>query len=49
MGIVALNLDTGIISSEFSEIVKENGFGEKHAKHPYGWAFDNSDLQNADV
>jgi len=49
VGIVSLNLQTGQISNEFNEIVKENGFGEKHAKHPYGWIFKNSDLQYEDV
>jgi hypothetical protein len=49
VGIVSLNLNTGLISIEFNEIVKENGFGEKHAKYPYGWIFKNSDLQYTDV
>ena len=49
VGIVSLNLQTGQISHEFSEIVQENGFGEKHTRDPYGWIFKNSDLQYADV
>ena len=49
VGIVSLNLQTGHISNEFSEIVKESGFGEKHANHPHGWIFENSDLQYTDV
>ncbi len=49
VGIVALNVDTGNICSEFSSVVKEKGFGEKHAKPPYGWIFNNSDLQYEDV
>jgi DNA polymerase III subunit epsilon len=49
IGIVSLNLQTGVISDEFTEIVQENGFGEKHAKDPYGWIFKNSDLQYEDV
>ena len=49
VGIVSLNLDTGNISGEFNAIVQENGFGEKHARDPYGWVFKNSDLQYEDV
>ncbi len=49
VGIVSLDLQTGHISNEFSEIVQENGFGEKHARDPYGWIFKNSDLQYEDV
>jgi DNA polymerase-3 subunit epsilon len=49
VGIVSLNVNTGLISNEFNEIVKENGFGEKHTKDPYGWIFKNSDLQYTDV
>lgn len=49
VGIVSLNLQTGQISNEFSEIIQENGFGEKHTRNPYGWIFKNSDLQYADV
>ncbi len=49
IGIVSLNLNTGLISNEFSEIVKENGFGEKHIRDPYGWIFKNSDLKYEDV
>ena len=49
VGMVSLNLQTGFITNEFSEIVKENGFGEKHARDPYGWIFKNSDLQYEDV
>ena len=49
VGIVSLNLQTGHISNEFSEIVQENGFGEKQARDPYGWIFKNSDLRYEDV
>ena len=49
VGIVSLDLQTGHISNEFNEIVQENGFGEKHAKDPYGWIFKNSDLRYEDV
>ncbi len=49
VGIVALNLDTGDISNELGEIVKENGFDEKHARNPYGWIFKNSNLKYEDV
>jgi DNA polymerase-3 subunit epsilon len=49
VGIVSLNLDTGRISDEFNEIVKENGFCEKHTRDPYGWIFKNSDLRYEDV
>ncbi len=49
VGIVGLNLETGTITDEFEAIVKENGFGEKHAKKPYGWVFQNSDLKYEDV
>lgn len=49
VGIVGLNLETGNITDEFDAIVKEKGFGEKHAKNPYGWVFQNSDLKYEDV
>jgi DNA polymerase-3 subunit epsilon len=49
VGIVGLNLETGSITNEFEAIVKESGFGEKHAKKPYGWVFKNSDLKYEDV
>ena len=49
VGIVGLDLDTGDITDEFDGIVKENGFGENHAKYPYGWVFQNSDLAYEDV
>ena len=49
VGIVGLNLDTGKITDEFEAIVKENGFGEQHARHPFGWVFQNSDLKYEDV
>jgi len=49
VGIVSLNLQTGNISNEFSEIVQEDGFGEQHTRDPYGWIFKNSDLQYEDV
>ncbi|WP_424945916.1 3'-5' exoribonuclease domain-containing protein [Candidatus Spongiihabitans sp.] len=49
IGIVGLNLETGNITTEFESIVKENGFGEKHSKDPYGWIFQNSDLNYDDV
>jgi len=49
VGIVGLNLETGNITNEFNEIVKENGFGERHAKAPYGWVFGNSDLKYEEV
>ena len=44
IGIVGLNLETGGVTDEFNAIVKEDGFGEKHSKDPYGWVFQNSDL-----
>ena len=49
IGIVGLNLETGSITNEFDSIVKEDGFNEKHTKHPYGWVFQNSDLKYDDV
>jgi DNA polymerase-3 subunit epsilon len=49
VGIVGLDLETGNITNEFDAIVKESGFGEKHAKNPYGWVFQNSDLKYEDV
>lgn len=49
IGIVGLNLETGDVTDEFNAIVKEDGFGEKHAKNPYGWVFQNSDLTYNDV
>ncbi len=49
IGVVGLNLETGNIINEFDEIVKENDFGERHAKDPYGWVFRNSDLRYEDV
>ena len=49
VGIVGLNLETGNITNEFDAIVKENGFGVKHAKNPFGWVFQNSDLKYEDV
>jgi DNA polymerase III epsilon subunit-like protein len=39
VGIVGLNLETGIVTNEFNAIVKEDSFGEKHSKSPYGWVF----------
>ncbi|MEA3285808.1 MAG: hypothetical protein U9Q77_00335 [Candidatus Marinimicrobia bacterium] len=44
-----MNLETGIITNEYDAIVKENGFGKNHAKKPYGWIFQNSDLKYEDV
>lgn len=49
IGIVGLDLDTGDITNEFSSIVQEDGFSEKHTKEPYGWIFQNSDLKFEDV
>lgn len=49
IGIVGLNLETGNITNEFDEIVKEDGFGESHSKAPYGWVFQNSDLKYEEV
>jgi DNA polymerase-3 subunit epsilon len=49
VGIVGLNLETGIVTNEFNAIVKEDSFGEKHSKSPYGWVFQNSDLVYDDV
>lgn len=49
VGIVGLDLETGYVTEEFSEIVKEDGFGAQHAKEPYGWVFQNSDLKYEDV
>lgn len=49
IGIVGLNLETGDVTNEFNTIVKEDGFGEKHSKQPYGWIFQNSDLKYNDV
>ena len=49
IGIVGLNLETGSVTDEFDSIVKEDGFDERHAKHPYGWVFQNSDLRYNDV
>ena len=49
VGIVGLDLDTGEVFPEFNSIVKEKGFGPKHARNPYGWVFQNSDLEYEDV
>lgn len=49
IAVVGLNLETGSITDEFNSIVKEDGFGDKHAQHPYGWVFQNSDLTYNDV
>ncbi len=49
VGIVGLDLETGYITEEFNEIVKEDGFGAQHAKNPYGWIFQNSDLKYEDA
>ncbi len=49
IGIVALDLETGAVSDEFDQIVQEEGFGERHTTHPYGWIFQNSDLKYQDV
>lgn len=49
VGMVSLNLGTGGITDEFNEIVQENGFGEKHARDPFGWIFKNSDLRYEEV
>ena len=49
IGIVGLNLETGVVTDEFDSIVKEDGFDEGHSNHPYGWVFQNSDLRYGDV
>ncbi len=49
VGIVGLNLSTGEVVEEFSSLVKEKGFGEKHTKQPYGWIFQNSTLKPEEV
>lgn len=49
IGIVGLDLETGEVVNEFSEIVKEAGFGERHTKAPFGWIFQNSNLNYNDV
>ncbi|MDB9800041.1 exonuclease domain-containing protein [bacterium] len=49
VGVVGLDLETGSVTNEFDAVVKEEGYGEKHAKYPYGWVFDNSDLKHEDV
>jgi DNA polymerase-3 subunit epsilon len=49
IGIVSLDLDTGNITNEFDSIVKENDFNERHSRNPFGWVFQNSDLNFEDV
>ncbi len=49
VGIVGLDLTTGRRTPEFDCILREEGFDEKHAQHPFGWIFKNSDLAFEDV
>jgi DNA polymerase-3 subunit epsilon len=49
VAIVGLDVDTGDITNAFDAVVKEDGFGKKHAKSPYGWVFQNSSLAYRDV
>jgi DNA polymerase III subunit epsilon len=49
IGIVGLDLNTGEVTREFDALVKEPGFDESHARHPFGWIFQNSDLAFEDV
>jgi len=49
IGIVGLNLETGSVIDEFDSIVREDGFDGRHARDPYGWIFQNSDLTYEEV
>lgn len=49
VGIVGLNLDDGSIRTEFSSVVREHGFNQKHTRRPYGWIFENSTLTPKEV
>ena len=49
IGIVGLNLDTGVVTNVFDSIVKEDGFDLSHTKAPFGWVFNNSYLKYEDV
>ncbi|MCD4747246.1 MAG: 3'-5' exonuclease [Bacteroidales bacterium] len=49
IGIVSLDLDNGKIIPEFDSVVKEKEFGPAHTRRPFGWIFQNSDLEFNDV
>ena len=49
IGIVTLNLDNGCITPVYESLVKEPEFSIKHTRHPFGWIFQNSDLEIDDV
>lgn len=49
IGIVGLDLETGDIKNEFDAIVKEAEFSDRHIRSPFGWVFQNSDLNYEDV
>lgn len=49
IGIAELDLQNGCIEVVFDSIVREDTFSISHARHPYGWIFQNSDLRFQDV
>ncbi len=49
IGIASLDLATGEVKEEFNSLVRESGFSSAHARHPYGWIFENSSLNFEDV
>ncbi len=49
IGIVKLNLATGMITPIYNSLVKEEGFGPHHTKGAFGWIFKNSDLSYEEV
>lgn len=44
VGIVSLDLVTGVVKEEFNSLVREDSFSRKHTEGGYGWIFKNSDL-----
>lgn len=49
IGIVMLNLATGVITPAYNSLVKEDGFGPNHKTGNFGWIFNNSDLTYEEV
>ena len=49
IGMVLLDLRDGTVTTVYDSLVKEPGFDRSHTSNPFGWIFNNSDLDYNDV
>lgn len=49
IGIVSLDLETGVIKEIFNSLLKEDILSARHRTEPMGWIFRNSDLKIEDL